>query len=124
MRVLVVEDDAKVREAVGPCWGRRASKSWRPSTAKTFRRLGADAILCDVHMPERGGLDVLRALRPATSGVKVVAMSGGGDFHGTVDLLPMARCLVAVAVLYKPFKQPELRAAIVSAYQSPDLTIM
>jgi FixJ family two-component response regulator len=62
-------------------------------------------------MPEKDGLEVLRELCGEFSGVRVVAMSGGG-FKGQVDMLPMAQGLGAAAVLYKPFERAELLTVV------------
>lgn len=53
-------------------------------------------------------MELLRQLPREFAGAKVVSMSGGGNFHGPVDLLPIAKHLGAVAVLHKPFEQAEL----------------
>jgi DNA-binding NtrC family response regulator len=119
MRILVVDDDRTVRNAVRVMLeeaGMEISEATNGAEAlRALRRHGADVVLCDLFMPEQDGMEFLRELRPRSSGVRVVAMSGGGNFHGTVDLLPVARFLGAVAVLPKPFNQHELRAAIADA---------
>lgn len=121
MRVLVVDDDRKVREVVRVMLegaGFEVEEAADGEQAlRTFRRLGADLILCDMFMPEHDGLELLRALRSASSKVKVIAMTGGGNFHDSVDLLPLATTLGAVAILYKPFTQQEVCAAIARALQ-------
>ncbi len=116
VRVLLVDDDAKVRAALRIMLedeGFEVAEAGDGDQAlRAIRRQGADVILCDVCMPKRGGLDLLRDLRPEKSGIRVVAMSGGGDYHGTVNLLPLATALGAQAVLHKPCSQHELRAAL------------
>jgi len=42
------------------------------------REQGADLVLVDIFMPQRDGLEVIRALRAETPQTKIVAMSGGG----------------------------------------------
>src|SRR5437660_632768 len=105
MRVLVVDDDVQLRGAVRAMLeelGHEVTETANGAEAlRAFRRLGADVILCDVYMPERDGLEVLRALRAGPPGARVVSMSGGGNFHGTVDMLPLAGVMGAVAVLHK-----------------------
>jgi len=127
LRVLVVDDDAKVRELVRAMLGKSGFKYEEAANGaeavRVFRRLGADLILCDLFMPEQGGLDVLRRLRTELAGARFIAMSGGGSFHGLMDLLPLARFLGAAAVLHKPFNLEELRAAVSRAIQAPVPTV-
>src|SRR5690349_994065 len=56
---------------------------------QALRRQPADLVLCDVFMPERDGLETIRALRREFPHVRVVAMSGGG-FDGRVQMLAVA----------------------------------
>jgi CheY-like chemotaxis protein len=42
------------------------------------REQGADLVLVDIFMPERDGLEVIRALRAEQARPTIVAMSGGG----------------------------------------------
>ena len=111
-RILVVDDDSNLRAAIRrmlePLGFEIEEAANGRDAMKAFRASPSDLVLCDVFMPEQDGLEVLRDLANEFAGVKVVAMSGGGEFHGTVNLLPLATFLGAVAVLHKPFKQAEL----------------
>lgn len=119
MRVLVVDDQPQIRKAVRTLLADDGFEISEAIDGEAAERIlsenGADVVLCDVFMPERDGLELLRRLRPRTSGVRIIAMSGGGEFHGTVDLLPLATALGAVGVLHKPFTREELLAAIARA---------
>jgi len=72
---------------------------------------GADLLLCDLFMPDKDGLEVIRELRGEFPATPVVAMRGGGA-GGALDLLPEALPLGASGVLYKPFDQVVALAAI------------
>jgi len=65
-------------------------------------------------MPERDGFELLRELRRTTPGLKVVAISGGGQVESSEYLL-LARELGAVATLSKPFRPSELLQAVADA---------
>src|SRR5947209_4368981 len=102
MRVLIIDDDAKVRAVLRVMLesaGFEAAEAGDGEEGvRAFRRLEADVVLCDLFMPGRDGLEAIRGLRREFPGVKVIAMSGGG-FGGAVDMLPAARLLGAAAVL-------------------------
>ena len=54
------------------------------------REQGADLVLVDIFMPERDGLEVIRALRAETTQAKIIAMSGGGQ-TGQIEVLEAAK---------------------------------
>jgi two-component system chemotaxis response regulator CheY len=124
MRILVVDDDGKVRKAVAAMLQRAGFEvieaDGGEEALRAFREQGADLLLCDLFMPGRDGLEVIRELCREFPGVKIIAMSGGG-FDGTVDMLPMAWHLGATGVLYKPFGQATLLAAVERALGAPAL---
>lgn len=122
-RVLVVDDDVhvlavarailehagiEVVEAVGGAAGLRA-----------YRDASYDLVLCDLFMPDFDGLELIRALRREFPGVKIIAMSAGG-FHGTVDMLDVARHLGAAEILPKPFTPRALVKAVERVLRSSD----
>jgi len=75
------------------------------------REQAADLVLVDIFMPERDGLEVIRALRAEIPQPKIVAMSGGGR-TGQVEVLRAAAALGASRTLLKPFQPQELLKAV------------
>ena len=126
MRVLVVDDEPRVRAALRvmlEVLGFEVAEAGDGrSAAQALGDAPADVILCDLFMPEKDGLELLRELRPAASGARVIVMSGGGNLHGQVNLLPLATALGAKAVLHKPVVLSELRAALQIALATPPPT--
>ena len=114
-RILVVDDDPNLRTAIRrmlePEGFEIEEASDGRNAMRAFRARPADLVLCDVFMPEKDGLEVLRELAREFSGARVVAMSGGG-FRGTMNLLPVAQALGAVAVLYKTFERAEILTVV------------
>jgi CheY-like chemotaxis protein len=114
-RILVVDDDSQVRatlrhllEAAGhevaeACDGLEA--------VRIFQAQRIDVVLCDLLMPKRDGLELIRDLRRASGPVRVVAMSGT-PVVGDLDILHVAELQGAVGVLLKPFNSTVLLAAI------------
>lgn len=115
MRVLVIDDEASLRKTVRGMLEAHGLEVGEAADGeigmREFRERGADVVLCDVFMPTKDGLETIREMRRLAPGVKIIAISGGGP-GGTVNLLPLASRMGAAEVLFKPFGQPELLAAI------------
>ncbi len=71
----------------------------------------ADLVLVDIFMPERDGLEVIKALRIESPQVKIIAVSGGGR-TGQIEVLSVAAAFGAARTLVKPFAPLELLKAI------------
>lgn len=113
-RILLVEDDASIREIVA--LGLRAigfdvvTAADGPSGLERWRDVDPDLVLLDVMLPGLDGLAVCREIR-RTSTVPIVMLTARGD---TVDVV---RGLEAGADDYvrKPFEMPELVARVRAA---------
>jgi CheY-like chemotaxis protein len=114
-RILVVDDDANLRSLLRTLLedaGFTVIEATNGGAAiQAYRRQPADVVLCDLFMPDRDGLEVIRDLREAFPEVKIISMSGGG-FGNSVDMLPVAKHFGAAEILYKPFEQEDVLAAI------------
>jgi two-component system response regulator MtrA len=110
-RVLVVEDDASIRE-VTALGLRRAGL--RVSTAgdggsalSTWRSQPVDLIVLDIMLPVLDGIEVCREIR-RTSGVPILMVTARTD---TIDVVVGLEC-GADDYLRKPFDLPELVARV------------
>jgi CheY-like chemotaxis protein len=72
-----------------------------------FKKHGADLVITDVIMPEKEGLQTVRAILRASPETKIIAISGGG-ISQNMSLLAIAPALGAHATLAKPFRNEEL----------------
>lgn len=72
-----------------------------------------DFVLCDLNMPELGGMDFLKALREQGLGVRVGFISS----EATPDAQAAAKAAGASFLLAKPFTPAALSAAIDRALQ-------
>ncbi|HZD20967.1 MAG TPA: response regulator [Burkholderiales bacterium] len=112
MRVLVIEDNADLREYLRVAL---EAQNYEVLTAAHGQEALAylnghrvDAIVTDLFMPEMDGIETVAAVRKLFPEVRVIAMSG----RAGVDYLPVARELGVSHTLRKPFEIEELLAAL------------
>jgi len=110
-RVLLVEDDASIREVVGIGLRQAGMRvtgvgDGREALAQ-FRAASYDVVLLDVMLPSIDGFDVLRELR-RSSRVPVVMLTARTE---TVDVV-VGLELGADDYVTKPFEMPELVARV------------
>lgn len=110
-RILVIDDDRKLREVVRRALERAGHTVFEADDGRAgiqlYRGQGAELIITDIFMPERDGLETILQLRRENPGVKIVAISGG-DQSGSLDLREHAEVLGASRTLRKPFDKAEL----------------
>ena len=104
--ILLVDDDEQFRTMLNEVL-QRAGYEVRQTqdgneALKQYRASPADVVITDLIMPEKEGLETIRALRALDPAVKIIAMSGGGR-HTSTDYLVMAQHFKAQRVLAKPF---------------------
>ncbi len=121
-RVLVVDDDARVRTAARlllEAAGFQIVEAESGDAALTALGTEAvDVVLTDIFMPGTDGIELIHALRRASPNLPIVAMSGGGYNDGK-DVLAMARLFGAAAIVQKPMTQRQLVGAIRRAIGPP-----
>jgi len=113
-RLLVVDDDAAVREFV--CTATRQLGYTVTAATNGVEALdlvqqdpaAIELVLTDINMPEMDGLTLARALAITTKPPRVAAMSGRFDSQIRADL----RAAGVSALLAKPFTLGELRLAL------------
>lgn len=112
-RILVVDDEAMIRDSIGALL---RSDGYEVDTAATgeegvraVRRTRYHLVLLDLKMPGMGGLDALRRMRAHDPGLPVVIFTG----YSTEESLREALgSLGAVDYLRKPLESLALREAI------------
>jgi len=114
--ILIIEDDASVAEAVSFVLERNGYEATHVDTgtgaADLLKKQHFCAALVDVWLGDEDGLDVLARLRAQGNTLPVVVMSGGGPGRTLESVSTRADVLDACAVLFKPFTDEELLAAI------------
>ncbi len=120
-RILVVDDDVIIREAVGRLLSRAGHEVDEAVNGKeAMSALDAHSyqvVVTDINMPEMDGIEVIAALRRARAGIPVVAMSGGGLMPKDL-LLANADLMGAVEVIMKPFEANQMVGAVERALEA------
>jgi response regulator RpfG family c-di-GMP phosphodiesterase len=124
MRVLVVDDDVRVREVLARLL---ASQGYAVTEADgtdaalaTLMRDGeVPLVVSDVNMPGRDGRELLREIRSRYPDTAVVMLTGDGDVSTAVDCLKLG----ASDYISKPFQSHEVRARIEKALAERRLTL-
>ena len=82
-----------------------------------FGKIGFDAVVCDLVLPDQSGLQVIREARHQAPDVTIVAISGGKSQGRSVhvDVLKMAQLVGADAVVKKPFEVLDFVSTVESA---------
>lgn len=110
--VVIVDDDAAVREALGSLLRSvgfevqlRASV---PEFLKAGRPQGPTCLVLDIRLPGRSGLDFQRELRAAGIYVPIIFITGHGDIPMSVQAMKSG----AIEFLTKPFRDQDLLDAV------------
>ncbi len=114
-RILIIEDDAEVRELLGTLLSRDGHEISSAADGiegiHAFRTDPADLIITDLVMPGKEGLETIVDLRREFPDLKIIAISGGG-LDGQNNYLNAARLCGATLTFRKPFKNQELLDAV------------
>lgn len=107
-RILIVEDEAPIRMAVGDALRGRGFEVVEAADGKTGEsialREGVDLVLLDVMLPAKDGFAVLRALREDRLAVPIVLLTARGEEFDRVQGFEFG----ADDYLVKPFSMKEL----------------
>lgn len=74
-----------------------------------------DLVITDVIMPDRDGLELILELKKSRPSVRILAMSGGGEYTSGRDCLRLAQNFGAHAVVIKPLALARLLEGIALA---------
>ena len=119
IRILMIEDDARLASMVAADLGRNALEVRVAATAEEglarLAREPFDLVLLDLMLPDADGLDVCRRIRAAGSAIPVIMLTAKGDPTDRVVGLELG----ADDYVGKPFDPRELLARIRAVLRRP-----
>ena len=114
-KVLVVDDDVRIRAAVRRTLLQIGHEVWDvPGGTEALSLLDVmpfDLVITDVYTDAVDGMELLVRIEQMPVRIPVVVISGGG-YASTDDVLDMAKNCGAAATLDKPFTQRQLRETV------------
>ena len=115
--VLVVDDDASVREALSDLFQSVGLTVEVYASAQEFlkneRPEGPGCLVLDVRLPGKSGLDFQQELSAANINLPIVFLTGHGDIPMSVRAMKAG----AVEFLTKPFREQDLLDAVQTAIE-------
>ena len=121
-RILIIDDDAAVSRTLSLILSRAGHQVTTATSGRKGLELlsqdGFDLVLTDIIMPELDGIEAIRRIRNDHPGLRIIAMSGGGQID-KADFLHMAEALGADRVLEKPVRSERLLELVGSVMANP-----
>ena len=122
-RIMVVDDDPGIRRALHILLSRAGYHVTQArdglEALRLWRTHGGDLVITDLHMPEKNGIETILELLTHSPGIRIIAMSGGGQTK-RLDLLGNATMLGAVLTIEKPFTLNEMMVLVRRALSVED----
>lgn len=114
-RILILDDDADIRHTLREMLTHAGHDIREASDGdaglRMVRQFHPEIVVTDIFMPERDGLEVIRAVKRDFPTVKIVAISGGGRY-GELSYLEMSKTFGADGLLLKPFTRRDVLAVM------------
>jgi CheY-like chemotaxis protein len=113
-RILIVDDDPSILRTLQRLLSRAGYQVLEArdgnEAVSLWRDQGADLVITDLHMPKKDGIQTIIELMSHTPGIRIIAMSGGGQTK-RLDLLGNASML-GVLTIEKPFTLLEMMTVV------------
>jgi DNA-binding NtrC family response regulator len=120
-RIMIVDDDASIRRTLGKLLSKAGYEVIQASdgseAVRLWRQRGGDLVITDLHMPRKDGIETIVELLSHSPGLRIIAMSGGGQTK-RLDLLGNVAMLGTVLTIEKPFTITEMMTTVSRALQS------
>jgi CheY-like chemotaxis protein len=112
-KILVIEDDAEFNKVLCEALMKKGYSVLSAPDGKKgidlYRKTLADLVITDILMPEQDGIEVILNIKKISPNVKIIAISGGGQFGTSQEYLQSAQVVCGVQyTLSKPFERNQL----------------
>lgn len=115
MRILVIDDEKLLRQTIRRMLESAGHEVIEAEDGRAgiaaFAKHELDAVVTDIIMPQKEGIETIREIRAANPTIRIVAISGGGR-NQNMEFLRLAGKLGATVTLAKPFRKEELLASV------------
>ncbi len=121
-RVLIVEDDAGIRESAAMALEKAGHRTFQASDAaaalQALREHRVDVVVSDIYMPGESGLSLLETIAERKDAPAVILMTA----RGTIETTAIAQRIGAFDYLAKPFDLAQLidRVAAAASRRAPE----
>ena len=110
--LLLVDDDAAIRDLLGRFFGRKGWTVHEVGTGtaaiRTYEAERCDLVLLDLELPDLNGIPILQRLREHDEDVTVIMLTGHADIEVAVEAMRLG----AENFLTKPFELDHLSAVV------------
>src|SRR5918992_6071802 len=110
-RILIVDDDASIRRALHLMLSKAGYDVIQAAdgseAVRLWREHGGDLVITHLHMPEKDRVQTIIELLSHTPGIRIIAMSGGGQTK-RLNLLGNMALLGSILTVEKPFTLDEM----------------
>jgi DNA-binding NtrC family response regulator len=121
-RILIIDDDHHILIMTKKMLERAGFEVELASNGneglELFKRMPVDLVITDIIMPEKEGLETIRAMKKLRADLKIIAMSGGGKISSN-NYLDAAKIFGATRVLGKPFSQKQMVSTVHELLSDP-----
>ena len=111
-RILIVDDDIAIRALLRSYIesdGHQVDEAVDGGQAVLcYRGNPSDIVITDIFMPDHDGLELIIELKMSFPGVKIIAISGGGQRLDAQLALKFSKLLGTVQQLEKPFTREQV----------------
>lgn len=123
MRILVVDDNGQMREALRLIFETAGHEVLAAANGKIAlhlqKTMPADLVITDIIMPEMEGVELIKDIRNIAPRVKIIAISGGGRTDANL-CLTIAGELGADRTLLKPFSNSAIMSIVSELFADSD----
>ena len=112
MNIMIIDDDDVVRASLAAYLEDSGFKVLQANNGlqglEVFQQEGPDLMICDLRMPQMGGLELIRQVTERTPDLPVIVVSGAGVMNDAVEALRLG----AADYLIKPVNPNQLLLSI------------